>query len=830
MAWGKRTDNVLWSSPNVVKNTPYIPMDNYISDSTGKDNLKVKLDFELFNFLDNFENQFDFINFENDDFIPLEYDFDKILNKFAPPDLKINRSKFLAIIFREGSTLNSISTKLSQNQFDKVYEKINKSCKDSIKNLGLVNTYLVLGSIKYNNDYAPCILIPIFVKKDHYSCKIYRNYNQEIQFNIILKLILEEDGFEFPEFNGDIYEFINKLDEMQGIEYKKDAFISNFDLRYQHIFHDVNMEKWKYPREKIDLSLNNKDTLTQNEFVDFKNDLKKNAEYINININHDYLFLKSLLSQKKSILIITNKSTRKHVKSLLSNNGFDTLLLSITGDMQKKDFYKSIISNNLVNDDKLIDLDNLVKKYEILSETYKLINNSYLNSYLSPIEIKKSKDYYLNKLNSLNIKNYSYPFDNVANYDDKTFEKMEIQIKKHFSIYKKNFYLFDCFSMEYLQSKDFKKLVKISSSLTKHLDKFISINKEISEKYMIKIFNDLFSVNSLDNIKCLDKNPVYIEKNDIGMLNQFIKEFYISGIERNEKLAKYFKNKDVIFSIDNNIQFTELIDESIIDENSIDVILNDYDNALNSMKYLMDYAEFILKELLDIVSFYYRFDIFDIDLNLLNLYNSIEDLKKLASVFKKDIDKLVSFKDYYLSLNFINNEVEKFTEFLFKNEFKESEIIPIFRFNIYNSLLNNFLNDFDSIDETKLISEYESEFKRVDKLLAKNKHNLLNQLIYSKPLELNAKEVSIIQKERLIRNYNKGELESIKSMLKSYKEFITANKRIFMMDIASVSQFLNQDYESYFDHVIITKNVDLYKLDKISLLLRSKSKIIELKE
>ena len=48
------------------------------------------------------------------------------------------------------------------------------------------------------------------------------------------------------------------------------------------------------------------------------------------------------------------------------------------------------------------------------------------------------------------------------------------------------------------------------------------------------------------------------------------------------------------------------------------------------------------------------------------------------------------------------------------------------------------------------------------------------------------------------------------------------------MDISVVSQFLSSSYENYFDYVIITDDLK-YKLDELSLLLRSKNKIIPIK-
>lgn len=785
--------------------------------------LQREIDSELDLILEDFDGQFDLIGFDKEKFIPIEYE---LIRNFDFVNPNTNSNNFLRILFEDNNDSNCINMNISKDDFDLKYDELNYCCQSYIEKYEISNSYISLGLIEFNDFLAPAVFIPIFLEKDQNDYKIMRNFNQEIQFNGILKFILNEENVDFPKFDGNINNFIKKLAEVDEIKYYHKAYIGNFDLKFQHLLYDLNVCEWDSIEDKYKLFNENQDILIKLEKEKLNNELQKNADVLGI--NEDVMHLKSLLSMNNNVLVVTdNNSIREEIINSFKYDDFESLILELSENLSENDFYEEIINNELVIDDNIIVIDNLVKKHDKLSKILDIINANYSNFNISPKEIKMRKDNFTQIIDDLNLDNCLFEIQNIKNFDEEFCIKMVEQIKEIFSFGEDIFNLQNHFSLDYLKSEEFNNLVKISKSIKKHISYFLEFNKKLHNDYQIKIFENLLSVNQLQNIVILDKNPQFIENNDFILLNNYLENF--SGVKNEEidVLQKYFQSdEDVINSIEINIKYTELINNKIILKDSVNSILDDFDEVVKLCKHFINVSRYIIKELYYIIKFYKNFELFEINVNLLKLDNDFENIKKLIHAFNEDIKSLVDFKKDYMSFDILNIDIKNFIKFAYVNKFKEDEIEPVFWFNIYNSLLSIFLNEYTYIDENRIIEKYESEFVEIDAKLIYNPEQLLIQHIYSKSLAILNSEKTINQKVNMIKNHDERNIESIKVMLSKYKEFITANKRIFLINMGLISQLLDKSYENHFDCVIITQDFK-YKLDRLSLLLRSKNKIFK---
>ncbi len=765
--------------------------------------------------LDDFDGQYDLIDFEKEMYIPIVYE----LKSLDSINLNHNSDDFFRISFDDDS--NCIKTTISKDDFNERYHKLNDSRQHYLKKNGFSNIYLVYGLLEFDSFLAPCILIPIFIEKCQEEYRIFRNHNQEIQFNGILKFISDEENVHLPMFDGNISDFINLLKNSDNINYYNDAYIGNFDLKFQCLLYDLNIDNWCSIQEKYELFEKGKDIFTFNEKNIFDDALETNAK--RLEIEDDIFHLKSLLSLNNSILIISDDEIADEIVNSFRNDDLESLILRLSENMSENNFYEDILNSEKDKNEDIIKLDNIVKKYDDSSKILHLINTNYSNFEINPKEIKMRKDHFAQIIDDLNLDNFVFEIGDVNKYNEEFCKEMEEQIREISTIDENIFNLQNYFSLEYLDSEEFNKLVRISNSLERHIIYFKKLNKKLNEDYKIKIFEELFSVNKLINVSILDKNPILIEDNDFDLLNEYLENRgNINNIQKNDLSIYFESDEDIIESIDINLKYTELIKERIISFDSVELILDDYDLVVDISNYIYSISNYILKEILDIINFYNSFELLEIDSDLLKVDMGFENIERLINRFKMDIVKLVDFKQDYTSFNILNSDVKMFIKFVYNNEFNNDEIGPIFWYNIYNSLLDNFLCDYNYIDENKIIDGYESEFDEVKSKLVYDNEQLLIQHIYSKSLELNNSEKSINQKSELIRKNN---FEPIKIMLSKYKDFITANKRIFIMDMGLVSQLLDESYENHFDYVIITKELK-YDLDRLSLSLRSKNKII----
>ena len=559
--------------------------------------LQGKINSELDGILDDFEGQFDLIDFDKDKFLPIDYD---LIRSFD---------------FENFNDSDNILINIS-NGFDLKFDELNDNYQSHVEKYGVSDAYISVGLMEFDDYLAPAILIPVFMEKNQNNYNVRRNFNQEIQFNGILKFILDEENVEFPKFDGDINNFIKQFVKLEEIKYYPEAYLGIFDLKFQHLLYDLNVNKWDSIEDKYKLFKENRDDFVKVEKDNINNKLQNNAD--KLGIKDDVFHLKSLLSMGNSVLVVTDDSSREEIKNAFKNDDLESLILELSEDLSENDFYETIISSEITVDDDIIELDKWVKKHEDCSKILDLINTNYSNFNISPKEIKTRKDNFTQIIEDLNLDNFIFEFENLKSYNEEFCIEMKDQIKEISSFGEDIFNLQNYFPLDYLKSDDFTNLVEISKSIKRHITYFLGCNKKLNDDYGIKIFEDVFSVNQLQNIAILDKNPVLIEINDFDLLNNYLENFKDVKNFGGNKLQKYFQSdEDIIESIDINLKYTELIKDQTISVDSIEFILDDFDNVLDLCKYFIYVSYYLINELNCIINFYNSFEFFKID-----LYNS----------------------------------------------------------------------------------------------------------------------------------------------------------------------------------------------------------------
>ena len=153
----------------------------------------------------------------------------------------------------------------------------------------------------------------------------------------------------------------------------------------------------------------------------------------------------------------------------------------------------------------------------------------------------------------------------------------------------------------------------------------------------------------------------------------------------------------------------------------------------------------------------------------------------------------------------------------------------VFSYNLYNSVLNSFLDDFENIDEEHILTSYYNDRYEEVYLKIKDKEvNQFKQSIYLKLKELNQNNHIKKQKKDWNLKISKGESIPNNKLLTDYKDYIFSNKRIFMINIELIPIVLDQTFENYFDYVLICSKDDIDAIYNLPVFLRTKNKLIDI--
>ena len=280
--------------------------------------------------------------------------------------------------------------------------------------------------------------------------------------------------------------------------------------------------------------------------------------------------------------------------------------------------------------------------------------------------------------------------------------------------------------------------------------------------------------------------------------------------------------------VENNIKYTELIDNAMYaDEN---LIKQNIDNVKHDTQILSNIGKYLLKEVNHLSNFYKEYDNFN---SKIEFYPemSLEKLDKSIKLFMKDINELNEISNKFGEVNLKNKLVKRFVDLVITGEVDKDIIGDVFSYNIYNSILNKFLNEYPQVTEYNLDpDDYIEEYEELEDKLKENMIQDYLKEVYKKLQKNNDDERIVEQKEEWDSKSLTNNFVPIKEALNNYSDYILANKPVFMMGIEDVPIFLTESYENTFDYVIFEKNEDYNELELIPLLLRSNNKIIMLGE
>ena len=251
---------------------------------------------------------------------------------------------------------------------------------------------------------------------------------------------------------------------------------------------------------------------------------------------------------------------------------------------------------------------------------------------------------------------------------------------------------------------------------------------------------------------------------------------------------------------------------------------------MDDLKILSQINAYLFKQLDFIGKFYEKFKCFETPKELVDSKKYISNMKNLIIVFKRDFNILEKYTQ---------SSHENISDFNIKNYFnlwksgkiKKEVISDVFSYNLYNSILNSFLEEFEYIDEEHIASSYyEDKYNEIHLKIKEIESNQFKQSIYLKLNEFNQNNNVKKQKDDWALKISNCELISINEALTNYKDYIFSNKRIFMINFELLPLILNQTFENFFDYALISINDNIDELCNLSVLLRTKNKLITLEK
>ena len=511
----------------------------------------------------------------------------------------------------------------------------------------------------------------------------------------------------------------------------------------------------------------------------------------------------NLLSTGQSILFISDVQSRTKLYNLFSKFEIEYLICDFEDEINDENFLAYLIEDS--NRDFDLHMTDLIKLKEDTEKSIDLLSKKYANSNLFPFEIKENREYYLSKIGN----DYIFPILNLNKYDEISIKNVAEDIISFNENYHEVKFLENYFSKEFFQSDEYNELIKVSQSFKKNMAEFIELNNKLNKFLGIKIFDDFDSVKYLENISVLSEDVVYINKNDVCDLNNSLKEYLKNNSIELEQILNSYEHyfnevvdeKEFINNLENNIKYSELVDNEILSD------LNYNSNLIfliNKTELLLDYSRYLKKQLFFISNFYSKYDCFELDSNKFTPYTKFDNLNNYFEEFLSDLNKVFNFEKY-IDIKFDDPNTNFYAELSSSNKL-DCNIEDVFYFNYYNQLWDNFLNEYSFIDESKLKPiDYKKDFEEINARIGSNESEKFLQTISLHIGELNKNELVLEQKKELSFRIDNNDNSQIFDILKEFKEFVFANRRLFMIDEKSIPQLSSINYIQEFDY-IITKN------------------------
>ncbi len=508
----------------------------------------------------------------------------------------------------------------------------------------------------------------------------------------------------------------------------------------------------------------------------------------------------NLLSTGQSILFISDVQSRTKLYNLFSKFEIEYLICDFEDEINDENFLAYLIEDS--NRDFDLHMTDLIKLKEDTEKSMDVLSKKYTNSNLFPFEIKENREYYLSKIGN----DYIFPIMNLNNYDEISIKNVAEDIISFNENYHEVKFLENYFSKEFFQSDEYNELIKVSQSFKKNMAEFIELNNKLNKFLGIKIFDDFDSVKYLENISVLSEDVVYINKNDVCDLNNSLKEYLKNNSIELEQILNSYEHyfnevvdeKEFINNLENNIKYSELVDNEILSD------LNYNSNLIfliNKTELLLDYSRYLKKQLFFISNFYSKYDCFELDSNKFTPYTKFDNLNNYFEEFLSDLNKVFNFEKY-IDIKFDDPNTNFYAELSSSNKL-DCNIEDVFYFNYYNQLWDNFLNEYSFIDESKLKPiDYKKDFEEINARIGSNESEKFLQTISLHIGELNKNELVLEQKKELSLKIDNIDNSQIFDILKEFKEFVFANRRLFMIDEKNIPQLSSINYIQEFDYII----------------------------
>lgn len=809
-----------------------------------------------FNLLDPLSLILEKIEIINKDNLKLKNDIDfnsYLVTLVSFSNYKKYYNKFSSFIEKYDSKLNLNNQCHQLNQIIYELDILNKLyCDENYK-----NKFFALTNVQINNELLRLknnLIFNNLVNSGKISNRIPDSTNDLIHLMDETKEIINETDYNV-DFNELIKDNKNVLDELNGFNEKYENIsnkLSDGYLEFLSIIPEI-------------ITLFNEYSIYSKRFLDYKENISKNMNLIKLSS-----------SLEKNLFNLSKKELNEYTINMDLNKEFSDLINSKIFFKSVNNFYKEnykdklkemeSLSFNIVNSSEEIDLD---KKFLDLFESD---TEELLNSYSEIMELKE-KD--LNDTNEL-IENHSLLINKIYNLNNNKLlstdyssyilmikekiekfielNRLEVEIQKNKKLIIKHFNGIinsDPFSINQIHEKlhtdlEFTKYYheKIFSDRTIENSEFLqpidlSFDDSILKLYNSMDYNDIYNKNKfvikeINNFEngLIEQKEFLINVNELfnndkidSLLKLNIDSQLIEYESRLDDLKdiyhKYFdKNDNLIRALKNHIALSEIIDNKLFaDEN---VIKSNLD-ITSELTELMDIYYSLLKDIYKISEFYIKYPYFKLDQNSFSYEISFETLNNNMDIFEQDlidINHISKLNPIVLSL--IRQSNNQNIEF--------NKISNIFKYNIYNYILNDFYENFPEVKGKNLdYHKYKKEIDKIDKEINKNQFNQVLTEVYGNLHQKGNNELILNQKNLLNQKINNKKLGTIKEILNDFKEYILSVKPVFMMDINQFYEYISREYESLFDYVILDKNFEFEELDTLTLFLRSKNKLIDLR-
>lgn len=796
-------------------------------ESIQKDNLQLKNEID--------ENSYDctFIDFTNYD----EYadKFTSFISKYNPIFNLNSHDKQLKQILYELDVFNEIYS--DENYKEALFTFTSTQINDELlklKNNLIYNNFTKSGKIKNNIPVSTNDLITLIDE----TKKLINENDYNVDFKDLIK-DNENTIVELKIFNEKYDNISNKL--------------TDENLEFLNIIPEIE-------------NLFNEYSIQSSELIDFNRNISQYSDLLKLGSLLDKKLFKLTKTELNDYII--RMDLNKEFSDLINSKMFSKSVFTFyNGNYQEKLDEMENLSANIANSISKIKLDkNISEIFE--SDIVELFDN-----YSEIMKLKEKDSYDSKEL----IENYLLIIDKIDNLNkNKTlgtdYSSDIVKVKEKLDRLNTLYDLeVEIQNNEELIKRHFNELLNSNSVLIDKIQEKLQVDLEFTKCYNENIFSDktiknseslqLIDLSFKDSILKLYDSQKYYEiyennKAVISEINDYNnglttqKEFLIkvnelfnnAEIDKLLKLSidsqlidyesrlndlndiykEYFsENEDVLTVLKSHIAFTEIIENKLVeDEKFIKSNLKEISSQLNELKEIYDS---LLINLYNLNDFYLKYPYFNLNENSFIHEISFETLKNNINIFEEDL----------IDMNQISN-LNPITISLITQSCQQNidinKVPKIFKYNIYSYILNKFYEEFPEVKGKTLdYNKYRKKVEKIDKQINKSQFNQVLNDVYSHLHKKGNTELILTQKESLNQKINDKQLGTIKEILDEFKDYILSVKPIFMMDIDQFYEYISNGYESLFDYVILDKNFEFVELDTLTLFLRSKNKLIDLR-